>query len=72
MKITAARNLVFLREAKNISRAELACAIGVSTSAVAMYERGERLPRDEIKVKIAEFYGESVGAIFFGNQLHKT
>ena len=44
---------------------EVAKACGISKSALAMYEAGCRIPRDEIKVKIANFYGTSVGAIFF-------
>lgn len=44
---------------------EVASAVGVSRSAMQMYELGERIPRDEVKVRIAEFYGETVQNIFF-------
>lgn len=44
---------------------EIASAVGVSRSAMQMYELGERVPRDEVKVRIAEFYGETVQNIFF-------
>lgn len=54
-----------LRIAKGKSRAEVAKAIGVSVSAVAMYELGERIPRDDVKVKIAKYFGKSVSTIFF-------
>lgn len=55
-----------LRELRgNLSRKKVADIIGVSVSALSMYELGERIPRDEVKVKIAELYGKSVGAIFF-------
>lgn len=47
------------------SREEVAKAIGVSVSAISMYENGERIPRDDIKVKIAEYYKKSVEEIFF-------
>lgn len=47
------------------SREEVAKAIGVSVSAIAMYENGERIPRDSIKVKFAEYYDKSVQEIFF-------
>nr|WP_243134131.1 hypothetical protein [Ruthenibacterium lactatiformans] len=30
-----------------------------------MYERGERVPRDEIKIRIVRFYNCSVEDIFF-------
>lgn len=44
---------------------EVAKPIGVSTSAMAMYERGERIPRDEIKVAISNFYNVAITDIFF-------
>ncbi len=49
----------------NRSRDEVAKAIGVSVSAIAMYENGERIPRDGIKLKFAEYYQKSVQEIFF-------
>lgn len=39
--------------------------LGITKSALAMYERDERVPRDEIKVRIAEYYGETVQFLFF-------
>lgn len=46
-------------------REEVAAAVGVSLSAIAMYENGERVPRDTIKVKLAEYYGTTVQDLFF-------
>lgn len=43
----------------------VADAIGVSESALLMYERGERNPRDDIKVKIAQYYCVGIGDIFY-------
>lgn len=48
-----------------LKREDVAQALEVSLSAIAMYENGERIPRDEIKVKIAQFYNTTVQAIFF-------
>ena len=53
-----AKNLVNLRG--NRTREEVCKAIGTSLSALGMYERGERIPRDEIKLKTSNFYGERV------------
>lgn len=39
--------------------------IGITKSALSMYERDERVPRDEVKIKIATYYNESVQSIFF-------
>lgn len=47
------------------SREQVASAIGTSVSAISMYENGERIPRDSIKVRIAEFYNKSVQENFF-------
>ena len=44
---------------------EVARAVGISTSALSMYECGERIPRDPIKVAIYKYYKKSVQSIFF-------
>jgi len=49
----------------NRTQDEVAAAIGISKSALSMYEKGERIPRDEIKKKLADYYGRSVQFIFF-------
>lgn len=56
-----------LRELRGgIPRSEVAKAVGISNSALQMYECGDRIPRDGIKVAIARYFGVSVGALFFG------
>ena len=52
------------------SQAEIADDIGITKSSWAMYERGERTPRDEVKIKISNYFGKSVQEIFFGCQEH--
>lgn len=47
------------------SQSEMAAAVGVTKSAWAMYERGERVPRDEVKRRIATYFGKTVQEIFF-------
>ena len=49
---------------------EIANAIGISISAIGMYETGQRVPRDEIKVKLANFYNVSIESLFFDNNVH--
>lgn len=44
---------------------EVAKGVGLSLSAIGMYERGERIPRDEIKIRLANYYNKSVQQIFF-------
>ena len=53
------------------SRAEAAAALNLSVSAVAMYKNGDRIPRDETKLKIAEYYGKSVEEIFIPKNVTK-
>ena len=44
---------------------EVANGIGITKSSWAMYERGERVPRDEVKVQISKYFGVPVQDIFF-------
>lgn len=57
--------LTELRNSKNLTQKELGVEIGVSTTSIAMYEINERVPRDEIKKRIAAFFGKTVQEIFF-------
>lgn len=45
--------------------------LGISQSALNMYESGERIPRDEVKERIAEYYGMTVGFLFFNEEVHR-
>ena len=54
-----------LRTERGETAEDLAKATGISTSAVIMYEYGRRIPRDEIKISIAEHFGVSVESIFY-------
>ena len=49
----------------DISREEVAVAAKVTASAIWMYENGQRCPNDEVKVRLANYFGKSVGDIFF-------
>ncbi|MEC1744160.1 helix-turn-helix transcriptional regulator [Schinkia azotoformans] len=51
-------------------REEVANAIKISISALQMYENGQRIPRDEIKVRLAEYYKATVQEIFFEHKPH--
>lgn len=47
------------------SQRTVARLLGISKSALGFYETGERSPRDEVKARIAAFYGKTVQEIFF-------
>lgn len=49
----------------NIPRQQVCDAVGISLSALSMYEIGDRIPRDEIKLKLAAYYGKTVQDLFF-------
>lgn len=61
--MTVAERLVAARG--NRKREEVAAAVGVSLSAIAMYESGGRVPRDETKIKLADYYHMTVQELFF-------
>lgn len=48
---------------------EVANAVGVSRSAIVMYESEERVPRDEIKIRLADYYKRTVQYIFFAKNV---
>lgn len=57
------KRLITLRG--NKTQTAVAKDIGISVSALAMYESGERIPRDNIKIRLSEYYSQSITAIFF-------
>lgn len=55
-----------LRELRGeMSREELGTALGITPQAILNYEFGYRVPTDDMKVKIAEFFHKTVQEIFF-------
>ena len=54
-----------LRSAKKKTLQEAAVDLNITKSALSMYERDARVPRDEVKVRIARYYGETVSSLFF-------
>ena len=62
------KKLYELRTELGKSRKEVAKDIGISISTLQMYENGKRIPRDYIKIKLAEYFNTSVQEIFFNDQ----
>ena len=62
-----AKKLTELRQKKQKTQQEVASALGLSVSAIAMYEAGVRVPRDEVKLALAQYYQTTVGYIFFNS-----
>lgn len=55
-----------LREARGKTPRKDVCeAVGISLSALTMYENGKRVPRDAVKVKLARYYQKSIEELFY-------
>lgn len=63
--VSIGTKLKALRAQKKETQQQVADNIGITKSALAMYERDDRIPRDEVKVRIAKYYGETVQSIFY-------
>lgn len=63
MKLTIGEKLKKLRGKK--SQKEVAKDLKITQSALGNYETDLRIPRDEVKMRIASYYGVSVEEIFF-------
>lgn len=60
-----AGKLVKLRNEKNISQSQVAESLGLTRAAISQYESGQRIPSDEIKIKLSNYYGVTVQELFF-------
>lgn len=65
-----AENLKELRRRKGVSQTEIARDLGVPVTTYNAWETGQNIPRDHMKVAIAEYYGRTVGFIFFSRIAH--
>lgn len=66
---TFSDNIVKLRQSKDLSQRKFADEIGVSKSTVGKWESSDTLPDYERMDAIAEYFGVSVGALFW-NELN--
>lgn len=64
-KIKAGKRLKKLRLDRMETLATVAQAVGITVQALSLYEKGLRIPRDEIKLKLANYFNTTVDAIFF-------
>ena len=71
MGVTIGDTLKELRQAKGKSIAEAAKDIGITASALGNYESNIRVPRDNIKIAIADYYKKPIQKIFFARGNHE-
>jgi transcriptional regulator with XRE-family HTH domain len=62
-KLKIAERLRELRGDK--SQREVAEAVGTTAMAISLYESGDRVPKDEIKIRLARYYKTTVDALFY-------
>ena len=63
------KRLIELRGSK--SQAEVARAVGIATSTLGMYETEQRIPRDSIKIALADTMELQCKIFFFKEKCHK-
>ena len=47
------------------TQSDVANAVGVTLMAISQYERGERIPSDEMKLSLAKYFNTTVEELFF-------
>ena len=66
--MNAVQNGKLLRQLRGSQAvSETAKALNISESSLTKYEYGVRTPRDDLKVRMAEFYNKSVQELFYSN-----
>ena len=66
------KRLQNLRTERGLTETALAKELGISQSAITMYESGRRIPRDEIKIKIAAYFAKPIESIFYPKKQHEA
>lgn len=65
--VAIGRKLKQLRGSRTIQ--EVSDATGIDTSTIGMYEIGQRVPRDNNKITLADFYGLTVQELFYDQEI---
>lgn len=50
---------------------EVADAVGVTPMSISYYESGQKVPGDDVKIALAEFFGKTVEQIFFTKEVNR-
>lgn len=60
MGTTIGKRIRLLREEKGLNQIEFAKILNIANSTLSQYEAGNRVPSDDIKLKIAEYFDVSL------------
>ena len=71
MGATTGEILRELRTAKKKTVSAVATDIGITPSALSNYENDLRVPRDDIKIAISNYYKKPIQKIFFAPKVHE-
>jgi transcriptional regulator with XRE-family HTH domain len=63
--IEIGKRLRTLRNEKGLTLQRVSDDTGLGVSALTMYEIGQRVPRDEAKIILADYYKVSINDLFF-------
>jgi transcriptional regulator with XRE-family HTH domain len=55
------------REDRELSREQVCAEVGISASYLTMIEVGLRVPRIEVVIRLADFYGHEPGELLIGS-----
>lgn len=72
MGATVGDTLRELRKAKGKTIATVAQELGITASALSNYENNIRVPRDNIKIAISDYYKKPIQKIFFVKKTNET
>ena len=60
--------IAYLRSKAGLSQADLACRLGVSPSAVGMYEQGRREPPNDLLIAMSKIFHVSTDYLLTGHE----
>lgn len=60
MAYNLGKNIKYLREKTNLSQKEFAKILNISNSTLSQYESNVRVPSDDIKIQIADYFNVSL------------
>ncbi len=60
MAYNLGKNIKYLREKNNLSQKEFARILNISNSTLSQYESNVRVPSDDIKIQIADYFNVSL------------
>ncbi len=62
----------YLRKKANLTQIELANILNVSNTTLSQYESGQRIPGDDIKIKISDYFNVSIDYLLGNSEQRQT